>query len=295
MECLVCGDERHETFFDQDIRKLPLRFVKCRNCSLVFQSPRLTRECSERYFDSQIFQKDCESIDFDLKSPLGYPDYADWDKSYQETAFLRLKRIRQFRKAPGRLLEIGPATGAFLACARNAGYEVSGLDASSSLADVARKRHDLEIETAFIEESDLPEAFYDIICAFGGISCWRDPVKALKKINRALKPDGILTINYPDLNAFVPRVMGKRYFEFNPASFTIFSRTTLRRCLEGVGLEPLFSQSERQVASLGRVFSYLKAEKLERITRHFKINAFQIPVIVSGTVFEICGKKSANG
>lgn len=289
--CLVCGHAESETVFERDLRSVPLRFVRCLKCALVFQSPRLTRAAALAYFNSSTFFKDSDSNDFAMESPLGYPDYLDWDPSYQSTAALRLERIAKHCPPPARLLEVGTATGSFLARAREAGYRVEGLDVSPSLAEMARQRYRLEIRTGFLEETALSESHYDVISVFGGISCWRDPVLCLSRVRKALKPGGFFVFNCPDLDAIVPRVMGNRYFEFNPASFTIFSRTSLKRCLETAGFQTLFAESERQVASLGRIFTYLKAARLAGWVKHWKLDAFQLPVIVPGTLFEICQPK----
>jgi hypothetical protein len=124
--CLICGSPVFDVIFDKPVRSVPLRFVKCSQCGLVFQSPRFTRDTLVRYFSSSFFIKDSDSSDFSLGELLGYSDYEAWDASYKRTASLRLKRIGRFAPPPGRLLEIGTATGSFLDEARRAGYEVRG-------------------------------------------------------------------------------------------------------------------------------------------------------------------------
>ena len=286
-ECPLCAGRSAVTVFDREIRAFPVKFVRCQRCDLVFQNPRMTREGLEAYFSSSVFIKDADSAEFDLQDTLGYPDYFDWDPSYRRTADLRLAHIRRFKAPPARLLEIGTATGSFLDQARRAGYDVRGLDVSETFAAIARKQG-LEIDEGFVEEFDLPEAHYDVICNFGGIACWRDPLRGLRNVRRALKPDGVFVLNHPNVDALVPRLLGRNYFEFNPASLQVFSDKTLDHCLEKAGLAPVVSRTERQYASVGRIVTYLKSGIGVNIARRLRLDGVTVPVIAFGTTFKIC-------
>jgi SAM-dependent methyltransferase len=286
--CLTCGVKALETIYQKRIRSVPLQFVKCSSCGLVFQNPRFTRDSLAEYFSSSLFIKDSESADCTLEDLLGYYDYSAWDESYKKTARLRLVRIGRFRPPPGRLLEIGTATGSFLDEARKSGFDVRGVDVSATFAAMARKRYALEIDDEFIEDIDLPAKHYDVICNFGGISCWRDPVKALRKVRSALKPDGVLVLNHPNIDGILARLYGSQYPEFNHASLTVLSNRTMRRCLTEAGFEVAFSENERQYASFGRIVTYLKSPAGVRLVRALKLDNRMIRIIAFGTTFSIC-------
>jgi SAM-dependent methyltransferase len=284
----VCLHDDAVTTVQKTVQNLPLEFSLCRNCGVIYQNPRLTKDALSLYFSSDIFIDDPKD---NLDELLGYPDYFAWDTSYARTAHLRLKRIVRFKKPPGELLEIGSATGSFLDAARQIGFSVRGLDLSSAFAAIARKKG-LEIDVDYIEDSRLSEARYDVVCNFGGIACWRDPIRALKNIHRSLKADGIFVFNYFDVDSLPGRILGDRHFEYNHASLIIFSRKTMQRCLRESGFEVIFSQNERQVATLGRVVGYLKQKTVLRALRAVGLEDVTIPLIVPGTVFSICRKAS---
>jgi SAM-dependent methyltransferase len=209
------------------VQSLPLEFSRCLDCGLIYQTPRLTRESLSSYFSSETFIQDPNGDNLD--ELLGYPDYFDWDKRYAVTAKLRLDRIGRFRRTRGELLEIGPATGSFLAAARSFGFRVRGLDLSSRLAAFARKQYDLDVDVGYIEDFAMPRSHYDVICSFGGIACWRDPIQALTNIREALKPDGIFVMHF-DTDSLPGKILGDHHFEYNHASLVIFSRRTMRQC-----------------------------------------------------------------
>jgi SAM-dependent methyltransferase len=254
----------------------------------MFQNPRLTRDSLADYFSSTTFIRDSEAADYHLHEPLGDHDYDEWDASYKSTAALRLSRIVRYVQPPGRLLEIGTATGSFLDVARRHGFSVRGLDLSRSFAEMARARYGLEIDSDFIEEAPLPESHFDVVCAFGGIACWRDPVRGLANIRRSLAPGGIFVLNVPDVDGLPGRLLGDRYPEFNHASLTIFSTTTMRKCLDAAGLRMVFSESERQYASIDRIVTYLKSRKGRWLAQRLGLGHVTIPVIAFGTIFAVC-------
>jgi SAM-dependent methyltransferase len=281
----VCLHTEAIPVVQRTVQGLPLEFSRCCNCDLIYQTPRLTRESLSSYFSSDVFLQDPG----DLDELLGYPDYLDWDKSYARTASLRLKRIVMYKQPPGELLEIGSATGSFLHAARSLGFSVRGLDLSSKFAAIARTRG-LEVDVDYIEDRSLPESRYDVVCNFGGIACWRDPIRALKNIHRSLKADGILVMNYFDVDSLPGRILGEHHFEYNHASLVIFSNKTMQGCLRQGGFETIFSQNERQFATLGRIVGYLKQKTALRALRALRLDEITIPIIVPGTIFSICRK-----
>jgi SAM-dependent methyltransferase len=286
--CLICRNPCFNVVYQKKVRNVPLCFVKCTQCGLVFQNPRFTREALASYFSSSFFIKDADSPNTSLEDLLGYFDYEAWDASYKKTAILRLKQIRRFAPPPGHLLEIGTATGSFLDEARRTGYDVRGVDLSATFAETARRRYSLDIDVDFIEDIDLPREHYDVVCNFGGVGCWRDPMRALRNIRSSMKSSGVFVLNHPNCDGILALLYGDRYPEFNHASLTIFSNQTMRRCLTEAGFRVVASQNERQFASFGRIVTYLKSSTGLRLVKALKLEHRMIPVIAFGTTFSIC-------
>jgi SAM-dependent methyltransferase len=289
--CPICHSAEASTMLAKKVRGFPLEFARCGNCSLVYQNPRLTRESLASYFSSSLFLRDPEGEK--AGELLGYSDYFNWDRSYKRTAQLRLARLARFKQPPGLLLEIGAATGSFLDAARSSGFRVRGLDLSTSFARIARKNYALEVDVDYIEEAVLPESHYDVVCNFGGIACWRDPIRALANIHHCLKPDGIFVLNHFNMDSLPGTILEERHFEYNHASLVIYSKKTMKRCLNRVGFDVLYSQNERQYASLGRIAGYLKQAGALKALRALGLQDATIPIIVPGTIFVICRKRTS--
>lgn len=285
--CPICAHDSFEPLWRRDIRGLPLTFVQCARCRLVLQNPRMTPEALRRYFSSDNFIHDSKTKDGNFDQLLGYYDYSAWEGSYRRTAGHRLDEMTRFVKPPGKLLEIGPATGFFLEAARDRGFEVHGLDVSTTFASIARKKG-FRIDEGFVETYPLPRAAYDVICSFGAITCWYDPVAGLKNIRQALRPGGCFVFNHMDRDNLWYRIQGFRNYDYQHPCLFQWSQETMRACLERAGLDSVFSAAETQSVSLSRVSEYLRLPWLRRLVYALEINEWSVTVRVPFTRLVIC-------
>ena len=286
-ECPICGCSERVAHVRRSIRKLPLQFSRCTSCGCIYQDPIPSPHILGNYFSSTEFVSDGDHTS-DLADTLGYYDYDAWDFSYRRTASIRLAHIRRRMPPPADMLEIGTATGSFLDEARAAGYRVRGLDISELLGNNARIQYGLDIETGFIEEHPLPTASFDVICAFGGVACWWNPVKALANIRQALRPNGVLVLNFSDVSNILARVSGSSYPEFNHASLVVYSNRTLQQLLAKAKFEILHNKTEWQYASLERIVTYWRSNFLMRVTRALRISEAMVRIPAVGTRLVIC-------
>lgn len=273
---------------DRQVRGVPLRFVRCAGCALVFQNPRLTFDAAKDYFNSTTFFHDGKDNDAGMENLLGYADYNVAELGVRKTAACRLRRITAFAPPPATLLEIGSATGVFLDTARKAGYDVRGLDLAGPLAAKARADYGLEVDVSTIEEFPLPEQRYDVICCWGGIPCWHDFMKGLANVKRALKPGGVFVMNHTNIASLLARALGDRYFEFNPSVFTVFSVDTMDRALDKLGFDSVVSETDRQFAAVGWILTYLRSDFLLKAARFLRLDKTVIPVLAVTSIFRVC-------
>lgn len=286
--CPLCGGNGFDTTYSRNVNGIPLSFMACRSCSFVFQNPRMTPQALADYFSSSTFICNAAEGNQDLDELLGYDNYFEWDASYKRTASLRLKKIMRHVRPPGRALEIGSATGAFLAETRDRGFEVQGLDISSTFAAIATKSYGLDIRVGSIEETELPENFFDLVCSWGGIACWRSPADGLRNVAHTLKDGGIFALNHPHMGGLFAKLTGDSCFEYNHASLSLFTDATMTKFLEASGFETLSMGREWQFASLGRILTYLRCNRAMKLLRGLKLQDVDVPVVAFGTTFRVC-------
>jgi 2-polyprenyl-3-methyl-5-hydroxy-6-metoxy-1,4-benzoquinol methylase len=183
-KCPLCNEDSY-TLIDQD---RGLGVVHCNSCNLIYTNPRV-RESEENYFgDASVFFEEARLI-FEGKRP----HHRDTNYAYE------IRQIKKF-KSGGRLLDVGTNMGFFLRKARDAGFDVEGVEPSPSLASIASEQWQLKIHNSFLESAILPKETYDVITLIDVFEHVTDPSGMLKKCHELLKSDGIVAIKVPNGN-----------------------------------------------------------------------------------------------
>jgi SAM-dependent methyltransferase len=92
-----------------------------------------------------------------------------------------------------RLLDVGCGSGGALVLARAMGAEVAGIDASASLAEIARKRlPGAEIEVGDMEDLPFGDEAFDVVTGINSFQFAADIVRALSEARRVLHRGGTL-------------------------------------------------------------------------------------------------------
>lgn len=143
------------------------------------------------------------------------------------------------RLGPGRLLDVGCGTGAFLAAAREAGFEVVGTELSRVAAETARGRFGIDVRVGpFVGKQFGGGERFDVITMIHVLEHMRDPAATLATARRLLVPGGVVVIEVPNRRAVAARLPGpgRRAIYDLPLHLHHFTPPSLRRLVEGSGL-----------------------------------------------------------
>jgi len=213
--------------------------VQCRSCDLVYVNPRLHPDVIlEGYAEAEdpVFAAQNESRVVAFRKTLGKI----------------VKRLGT--PAPGsRLLDVGCAGGAFLVAARDAGYDVVGVEPSHWMAAFGRRTYGLDIRDKILTEGMFPEHSFDVITLWDVIEHLPDPRATLELIRSLLKPGGYLFVNYPDIGSFAARLLGKRWPFWLSVHLLYYTPKTIAVQLEKAGFTMLWRQPFWPVLPLGYV------------------------------------------
>ena len=154
--------------------------------------------------------------------------------------------------SPGRLLDVGCASGLFLRCAADAGWQITGVEPSKTLCNEARKvlAGRGELICATLQESGLPMSSFDAVALWDVLVHVRDPIQFMSACGSLLKPGGKLFVNVPDLDSLQARVLGDRWPLLLPEHLNYFNRKSLRFCGERAKLTWLHFGRRRAYFSL---------------------------------------------
>jgi SAM-dependent methyltransferase len=226
--------------FDR-LQGLPGRFrvVECETCGLMRTSPRPTRESMPFYYGA------------------GYQPYRStrvsrtgprrWSAELVDRMLLA-DAIPALR--PGRMLEVGCASGSYLHRMSRRGWQVAGIepaaDAASYCAALGYRVHAGPLETA-------PDCFgtFDLVAGWMVLEHLHDLVGGLAKLHSWTKPGGWLAVSVPNAASFERRLFGDAWFPLQlPNHLFHFTPATLRKTLERAGWEVARIAFQRNLSDL---------------------------------------------
>ena len=160
------------------------------------------------------------------------------DPYYEATESLRIENFHEFlelkeRIVPqkGRLLDFGCSTGIFLDVAREAGYDVMGMELSEWAVQAARGRgHDVFRGTLDAFGASKPGAF-DVITVFDVLEHLEDVGGYTSALRGLLSEGGCLVGAVPDMKSWHARLLGRHHWLVILMHFQYFSAGTLRKVL----------------------------------------------------------------
>jgi len=220
--CPVCGSRSLRRWRRLDGWMLR----RCRECELIFVSPRPTPAELDAMYSRDYFET------FDMKEPV---DEAGIAKQAE-----RVHIVGQFKRE-GRLLDIGCGNGYFLEGARRAGFDVSGLDVSDWAARYCRDTFGIDVAGCDVHAADFPDAAFDVVTLWHNLEHQRYPVDALKRVAKWLAPDGVVLVRVPNIRSFDAVSLRTQWHGLSlPYHLVHFTPDTLREALRRAGLKPVW-------------------------------------------------------
>lgn len=129
---------------------------------------------------------------------LGHPTLRERARSdLPERCAFWAEALLRFRPPPARTLELGCASGAFVALLAEAGYQATGLDLSPAVTAFARETFQVPVLTGPLETQALPPGSVDVAILMDVLEHLPDPLGTLQALERLLAPDGLLLVQTP--------------------------------------------------------------------------------------------------
>ena len=236
--CPLCGANHCKTRFPatKNAAALDASHYCCTNSHLGQHGDIVEcLECGMAYNNPQIDAAELSALYRNVEDPRYLEEQSGRLLTFQRS----LEQLQQFRQPPGRLLDVGCYTGAFLRVAADAGWDVYGFELSSWAADIARQAGFPNVHDGSVRQMPLEPASLDAVTLWDVIEHLAAPAEMLEDASRLLKPGGLLAISTHLIDSWPVRLMGRHYPFFMEMHVVHFSRQTMRRMLERHHFEPL--------------------------------------------------------
>lgn len=281
--CNFCGEDDSEPLNrGPDLllnRDGDFQLVRCRNCGLIYQNPQLTLdELAEHYPENyDPYQESVTSLGFTQRI------------SAQHGLSRRLKLLTRYAQPPGRLLDVGCATGLFLNAAHQQGWQVEGVELSTHAAEYARRQFGLSVFQGTLEQASFSAGTFDVVTMWDVLEHVIDPRETVREVARVLRPGGLLALSLPNPRAIQARVFGSSWVGWDrPRHLHIFTPDVLTAYLREAGFkDPAFvSQGGRLGLSLISLRMFLnqrhvpvdRSQRVERLLYNIPLRIATWPI-----------------
>lgn len=139
--------------------------------------------------------------------------------------------------APGDVLEIGCASGAFLTELRTLGWRCKGLEYSPAAADTARSTGH-EVHCGAVEDFPDDGRRFDLVVGWMVLEHLHEPVQALRLLAQRTRPEGMIVLSVPNAGSPDFSLFGSAGYALHvPNHLYHFTPTTLEKVLKAGGWE----------------------------------------------------------
>lgn len=161
--------------------------------------------------EAQIFE--CDSCGLLFPNPMPFPksgefgnydlDPGEYFQHHNLEFKLQISRkmvawAEELLGRKGRILDIGAGMGVLLKVAKEAGWEVTGVEPSDSFADMADKISGIKVHRKRLQDCGFAEGEFDVVILAAVLEHLYQPVEVLSEISRITADNGLLFFDVPN-------------------------------------------------------------------------------------------------
>jgi 2-polyprenyl-3-methyl-5-hydroxy-6-metoxy-1,4-benzoquinol methylase len=219
--CPLCGAGNGRPVFA--VKGCPSLLLACPSCGLARLEPLPSAEELARFYPDAYYGD----------PGVKFRPQVEWLVRAIGSRHIRFLARRV--PAGGRILDVGCGRGVLLAELADRGFEVHGVERSAAAAAGADPRAQIRIVPE-LAAAAYPDASFDAVFLWHVLEHLREPVAAVREIERLLRPGGKLVVAVPNLSSLQARWAGPAWFHLDlPRHVFHFPIAALRRLLEQAG------------------------------------------------------------
>lgn len=238
--CNICGSSEIEELSLIGRNSKYLRTVICRDCGLAWSDPRPDSEAIRNYY----------AKDYRIAYKGRYTPKLKHVFRAGKIAESRYAALNGLLSPGDAVLDIGAGGGEFVYLMRKQGFDAAGIEPNEGYGNYAKEELGLPITVGFIQAADLPDDFYHCVTLHHVLEHLDDPLAVLKKVNHAMRMNGVLAIEVPNIEGtcFAPSQ------RFHEAHLFSFNAVTLRLIGEAAGFVVVDESTSDDGGVIGAIF-----------------------------------------
>ena len=229
-KCPWCGSENaqlHLELKDLFLTQEPFKILECKECGLLYTTPRPNKDEIGRYYKSEEYYSHQENKEGFIP------------KVYEKVKSVNLKNkygIATEGKEKGKALDIGCGVGDFLHTMEQHSWDCTGVEPSEDAKVIAKKRIKGQLLSSE-EQENLPDNSFDIITMWHVLEHVDDIRWQIQQLHRLCKPGGRIIIALPNYKSYDGQYYKAEWAAYDvPRHLNHFNKETLIKIFEESGL-----------------------------------------------------------
>lgn len=234
VNCYICGSDACEKFLvgEDDLtgKEGNFLYVKCLNCDLVYQNPRINIQGIKEFYDSEYIAHR-KKKDWGMLTPLYEYTMSKHDREKDKIVGKYVSLNAQTE-----ILDVGCAVGTFLLHLRKKyDCKISGVDFKEDLSYPDFDK--INFYQGLFYEQAIPEQKFDLVTMWHFFEHDYDPNKSLEMAKKVLKPGGKLIIEVPRLDSLTFKMYKNKWPGVQaPQHTALYDKKSFLNILEKNGL-----------------------------------------------------------
>ncbi len=265
--CPLCKNSNDDTILKghDRLHNLPGEFtvVRCQKCGLMRTNPRPVPETIGFYYPEDYGPYLGTTVTHKETSQK-FDNKRGFKKNLKKVLKPIYRKLVQFNTEPiptlqpGRMLEVGCASGSYLHKMAQQGWQVEGIEYSSIAAERAMTLG-YKVHVGALETAPDPDEPFDLIIGWMVLEHLHDPLNCLKKLRKWAKQETRLVLSIPNAGSAEFTLFKSRWYALQlPNHLYHFTPVTMKKMLNAAGWEVELIYHQRVlsnlIASLGYFF-----------------------------------------
>jgi len=193
-------------------------YYKCSDCNMVYLDPPLTDQQLAEVYDSSYEE-----------------EWGDSRSLKQRVEHFLAKRLPV--DPPGKLLDVGCGSGAYLSYAENLGWDVTGVDPWAD--NYSNQERHPAVMNVSVKDAGFEENSFDAVTMWWIIEHYQNPLEELQNIRKILNPGGTLAISTCNIGSIEARLFGRYWHHLAaPEHCSLFSIDSIKQILDKSDFRP---------------------------------------------------------
>lgn len=215
-QCPLCGvNNQHDLYDDFEGN----HYVRCNDCNLTFQNPRIKTEYEGDYWG--------ESIDPDGKKRILVNERG---ASLRNKYYIDIPYINNL--PPGKILDAGAGFG-FLLSAITSEWEKYAIELSEFCVKHIKGNYpEISVRSEKLENASFEDESFDVIYCHHVIEHVEDPHSVMHNLSRMLKKGGLMIMAAPNIDSFISKRFKGNYRLLGSPHIVMWNKHTLSKLME---------------------------------------------------------------